>query len=99
MYEYVCPSGHTTEKIRGVGESSSPCFCGQASYRLSVYHVNIGQREQKYRVSDVVEASSEIDYAYTSAEQANGVTLKRPSPFKAGVAEAKKRGAKVRVHA
>ena len=97
LYQYVCPLGHTTEKIGGLGDSLAPCFCGSTGYRLEVNRITVGTKERKYRVSDFIEASSEIDHAYASAEQANGVTLKRPDLYKAGLREAKKRGAKVRI--
>lgn len=42
------------------------------------------------------EASQEIEYAYNSAEQKSGETLKRPDYYKEGVRQAKKRGAKIR---
>ena len=97
LYEYNCPLGHTVEKIGGLAARSAPCFCGQKAYRSEVNYVFVGTKEQKYRVSDFVEASSEIDHAYSSVEKTEGKPVKRPDLYKAGLKEAKRRGAKVRV--
>ena len=96
LYEYVCPLGHTMEKIGGLDASSAPCFCGGKAYRNQVNEIQVGTKEQKYRVSDFTEASAEIDHAYSAAEKQEGQPVKRPDLYKAGLAEARRRGAKVR---
>ena len=96
LYEYVCSLGHTMERIGGLSDSTAPCsLCPEIAHRLEVNHVSIGTKEKKYRVSDFVEASSEIEHTFASAEQREGVPVKRPNLYKAGLKEANRRGAKV----
>ena len=74
---------------------SASCPCGQKARRNQVNRISVGTKEKKYRVSDVVEASQEIDHAYTRAE-AYGAPVRRANLWKMGLAEAKRRGAKLR---
>ena len=98
LYQYVCPSGHTTERIRGLEESTAPCLCGQEARRSEVNHFAISTpepyKEERGGVRDFVEASQEVDYHYTKAEN-NGVPVKRPNLYQRGLSRAKKMGAKV----
>ncbi len=92
VYQYVCGLGHTHEERRGYEVSSVPCAsCGKPAQRESVYSVAAIGTEKKYRVSDVVEASQEMDYAHTRQEQQEGRKLKWRSPYKAGIREARRR--------
>lgn len=92
LYQYVCPSGHTAERIRGFSERRTPCACGQMSVRAEVNRFAIvGSEPYKETRADVrgfQEASMEVDYHYTKAED-KGMPVKRPNLWK----EAKKRAA------
>ncbi len=91
IYDFICKCGEVTEARRGVGVKSIPCpACGQSASRSAVYQVALGSIEKKYRVSDVVEASQEMDYAHTTQEQREGRKLNWRSPYKAGLQKARK---------
>ena len=97
LYDYVCPSGHVTEKRGGVSDIHTPCSqCNRLSQRRGFNLVSIGTKEKKYRVSEFMEASQEVDYHHTRAEN-DGMPVKRPNLYKEGLREAKRRGAKVRI--
>lgn len=97
LYEYVCPGGHVTEKRGGLGDVRAPCSqCNRLSQRRGFNFVSIGTKEKKYRVSDFIEASSEIDHAYSTVEKTEGKSVKRPNLYKRGLAEAHRRDPKVR---
>jgi len=82
LYQYVCPSGHTTERIRGLEESTAPCLCGLTASRAEVnLFAVVGAEPVKETRSDVrsfQEASAEVDYHYTKAEN-KGMPVKRPN--------------------
>ena len=72
-YEYECPSGHLTERRGGVEDSHTPCpDCSQQAKRrefnLAALVGATVMKAQKYRVSEYIEASQEVDYHYTKAE-------------------------------
>ena len=85
LYRYVCPSGHTAERIRGFSERRTPCACGQMSVRSEVNHFAVvGSEPFKESRADVrcfQEASMEVDHAYTKAED-KGMPVKRPNLWK-----------------
>ena len=96
-YEYRCPDGHVTEKKGGVDDVHAPCSACNRQARRREFNlpVIVGEmREQKYRVSEFLEASQEVDYLFTRAEN-EGVAVKRPNLYKAGLREARRRGAKL----
>ena len=100
LYDFVDEAGHITEAMQGMGVESIPCgVCGAQARRQAVNLVSSVIREGatrvkdargKYLVSDFQEASQELDYA----AKRDGVEL--PNIYKAGVAEARRRGAKIR---
>ena len=83
LYEYVCPLGHTTEKIGGLEATSAPCLCGERAYRVEVNHfAMVGPvKEARSDVRNFQEASAEVDYHYTKAEN-EGMPVKRPNLWK-----------------
>jgi hypothetical protein len=85
IYDFICNCGEVIEARVGQGVDALPCPCGQNARRSSVYQVAIGTKEKQYRVSDVVEASQELDYAHTAQEQREGRKLKWRSPYKAAM--------------
>lgn len=85
IYDFICKCGEVIEARVGQGINTLPCPCGQSAKRSSVYQVAIGTKEKKYRVSDVVEASQELDYSHTRQEQQEGRKLKWHSPYKAAM--------------
>lgn len=100
LYEYSC-GDHTTEKRAGYDVERIPCpLCGADAPRRGFNLVssviregatNVKNAKGKYLVSDFQEASQELDYA----AKKDGVEL--PNLYKAGLKEAKRRGAKIRV--
>lgn len=99
MYQYTCPSGHVSERRGGLDESSAPCFCGLTAQRKGFNHVAVigvsVVKEERQGVADYVEASHEVDYHYTKAEN-EGMPVKRPNLWKQAMKEAKKKGATCR---
>lgn len=86
IYDFTCKCGEVTEARAGYDADALPCpACGQPAKRATVYRIAIGAKEKKYRVSDVVEAGQELDYAYDRQEQREGQRAKRPSPYKAAM--------------
>jgi hypothetical protein len=85
IYDFICKCGEVIEARVGQGVDTLPCPCGASAHRISVYRIAIGTTEKKYRVSDVVEASQELDYAHTAQEQREGRKLKWRSPYKAAM--------------
>ena len=99
-YEYTCPNGHVTEKRGGVADATSPCpRCDGVAERRQFNLVPIlgstVMKEQKYRVSEFMEASQEINYGYAKAEN-EGMPVKRPDLWGQAKAKARKQGAKLR---
>ena len=99
-YEYTCPEGHVTEKKGGVEDIHTPCSGCNRKARRRVFNLAsiVGgtvMKEQKYRVSEFMEASQEVDYYHTKAEN-KGMPVKRPDLWKQAQREARRRGAKVR---
>lgn len=111
-YDYTCGLGHTTEERRGLDESSIPCpFCGDTAHREAVnqYVATITEtggkqfpkyrtkdEKGRYRVSNFQEASEEINHAYEKEEKKEGREIPRPDLYRKGLAEAQRRGAKLR---
>ena len=99
LYEYVCDNAHVTERRGGFEEVSAPCACGLTSRRrefnLAAIVGATVMKEQKYRVSEFQEASAEIDYHYTKAEN-NGMPVKRPDLYGEAKKRARAQGAQVR---
>jgi hypothetical protein len=96
IYDFICECGEIVEARAGYDANVMPCPCGRLASRSAVYQVALGAAEKKYRVSDFQEASAELDYAATQIERREGHPVKMPSPYKAGLRQAKKMGAKVR---
>ncbi|KKL73691.1 hypothetical protein LCGC14_2072350 [marine sediment metagenome] len=100
LYEYSC-GAHITEKRAGYDVERIPCpICGADAQRRGFNLVSSVIREGatrvknakgKYLVSDFQEASQELDYA----AKRDGVEM--PNAYKAGLEEAKRRGAKLKV--
>lgn len=96
----------------GYGVATVPCdLCGGSARRLAVYQYQATITETggkqfpkyrtvdekgRYRVSNFQEASEEINHAYEKEEKKEGREIKRPDLYKKGLAEAKRRGAKIR---
>ena len=99
IYTYICPNGHEVDARGGVSDVSRPCRCGAVSRRREFNHVAIvGEtvmKEQKYHLSDFTEASAEVDYHYTKAEN-EGMPVKRPNLYKKAKAKARAMGAQIR---
>ncbi len=76
------------------------CKCGEAAKRSEVNHVGFSgfaatpRDQQNYRQSfrEFKEASEEVDYHYTRAEN-NGDPVKSPNLFQEGLKQAKAMGA------
>jgi hypothetical protein len=96
VYNFICKCGEVVEARVGYGVDAMPCPCGQEAKRSAVNRVALGTKEKKYRVSDFQEASAELDYTATQIEQREGRPVKMPSPYKAGLRQAEKMGAKIR---
>lgn len=97
IFDFICGCGEVTEARVGRGVNTLPCSgCRQTAKRSAVYQVVIGATEKKYRVSDFQEASAELDHAASQIEQREGVPVKIPSPYKAGLRKAEQMGAKIR---
>ena len=84
----------------GLDESSVPCpACGDLARRrpfnLPALAGATVVKDQRYRVSEFQEASAEIDYAYTQAEN-GGMLVKRPDLFGAALRKAQRMGVPVR---
>lgn len=93
-YEYTCPLGHVTERKGGVGDTHAPCSACNRPARRREFNLAavVGatvMKEQKYRVSEFMEASQEIAYHHAKTETT--------APDLWGIAkkEARRRGAKV----
>lgn len=100
FYQYRCLAGHLTEKRGGLEEAETPCsVCAEPAKRRDFNLVVIvgALKEQKYPVSRYREASEEVDYHYTKAENDYGGPIKRPNLWEAAKREARKRDPKVRI--
>ncbi len=107
LYDFKCPSGHVTERLKGYGVESIPCpYCCAPAHRRGYNTVSVELREAATEVKDkdgrvnvtrFKEASEEVAYGYEKAEQREGVKIKSPNLYKAGLREAKRKGAKLRV--
>jgi hypothetical protein len=96
-YDFICECGEVTEARAGYDAGAMPCpACGQSARRSAIHQIALGTKEKKYRVSDFQEASQELDYSHSQQEQREGRRVKMPSPYKAGLREAARRGAKIR---
>ena len=83
-----------------MADATSPCsacnrLARRREFNLPVLVGATVMKEQKYRVSEFVEASQEVDYHYTKAEN-EGMPVKRPDLWGQAKQEARRRGAKVR---
>jgi putative FmdB family regulatory protein len=87
VYDYSCLAcGQTSEARRGLDVESIPCpACGGKAKRETVYRLALGTKEKKYRVSEFLEASQEIDHTYSQVERREGRTVKRPNFYKNAV--------------
>lgn len=104
--------GEVTEERRGLEDYLIPCpLCGGTAHRAAcsglpaIWGETVGRgfstsrakdQRGRYRVSNFQEASAEIDYAHTRAEQREGRKLKAPSLYKTGLRRAQQMGAKIR---
>ena len=110
IYDFACPCGEVTEARAGYDTSALPCACGQLAKRVAVYQYqytitetggkstprlnNAKSEKGKYRVSDFIEASSEIAHEAEKTEKKEGKPVKIPSFYKAGLKKAEKMGAR-----
>lgn len=83
IYSFICKCGEAAEARVGYGVKTMPCPCGRDAERSAVNQIAIGSVEKKYRVSDVVEASQQLEYSHDMQEQRQGRKLKFPSPYEA----------------
>jgi len=98
---FRCPNGHESELLRHRDTVEVACACGAAARRAEVNHVAVtgfaetprDQRNYRREFADFKEASAEVDYHYTKAED-SGMPVKRPNLFRAGLAKAEKMGAR-----
>ena len=68
LYAYRCASGHTTDLLRGRDVTEDACACGLPAQRVTFYAVSIGgQPEQRYRLSEYIEADGELKHAAARA--------------------------------
>ena len=94
-YEYTCPEGHVTEKKGGVGDVHTSCsacnrMARRREFNLAALVGTTVPKIQRREVADFKEASEEVDYHYTKAEE-KGMPVKRPDLWgqakkKAGIA-------------
>ena len=99
---FRCPNGHESDLLRHRDTVEVPCACGATARRAEVNRIavvgfaEIPRGEENYRreFADFREASAEVDYHYTKAEDA-GTPIKRPNLFQAGLAKARKMGVKI----
>ena len=84
IYDFACACGEVTEARAGYETSALPCACGRLAKRVAVYQSqytitetggkgiprlnNAKSEKGKYRVSDFVEASSEIAHEAEKGE-------------------------------
>lgn len=86
IYDYSCPQCGFFEQRAGYKDCSHLCpACGRPASRSAVYQIAIGSVEKKYRVSDVVEASQQLEHSHGMQEERQGRKLKFPSPYKAAM--------------
>ena len=111
-YDYSCPCGRVTEFKAGYEVTTISCpACGSTAPRVAVYmeqsirgdtvpkgiatrRGNIKDKNDRYRVSLFQEASEEV--AHDDAKREYHGLPKAPNLYKAGVAEARRRGAAIR---
>lgn len=105
VYDFTCKAcGHTTEKRAGYDVTVVACpFCGELAQKESVYlnipftetGVKVGRLmetpldEVRVNVSRFQEASQEVDYAYSKAEEVVQKPIKRPNFWAEGKKRAK----------
>jgi putative FmdB family regulatory protein len=62
QYTYDCPAcGARFDALKRHDESAR-CACGATARRQSVYAISVGTREQRYNVTQFVEASQEMQH-------------------------------------
>ena len=85
-YEYVCARNHVTERRGGVDDVHAPCSVCDAPAQRRTFNLAyvVGTTtpiEQRQEVRDFQEASHEVDYHYSKAEN-EGMPVKRPNLWK-----------------
>lgn len=111
-YDYACTCGSVVEEVQGYDVAVIPCpSCGGKAQRLAIYAYqsirgdtvpkgqatragNVKSPKGKYRVSLFQEACDEVAYDNSKREGA-GLSL-APNLYKAGLDEARRRGASIR---
>lgn len=76
--------GHVSELVRPLGTIGVPCpVCGAAAIKSEVHHIDVvgPTVDTRGQFKRMMEASSEIDHAYTKVEQDRGVKLQSPSIY------------------
>lgn len=102
----------TEERWQGVDDEFASCsLCGGTAHRAfcsglpAIRGETVGQSfstskvkdaKGRYRLSEFQEASETVADGYARAERREGRKLPRPDPYKAGIREARRRGAKIR---
>jgi putative FmdB family regulatory protein len=102
----------TEEMWQSVDDEFIGCpLCGQTAHRAfcsflpAIRGETVGQSfstsrikdsKGRYRLSHFQEASAELADGYDRIEKREGRKVKRPDPYKAGLREAARRGAKIR---
>jgi hypothetical protein len=100
---FRCPHGHENELLRHRDTVEVACGCGATARRAEVNRIAVtgfaetprGQENYRREFADFKEASAEVDYAYTKAES-DGMPVRRPNLYKAGLRKAQREGAKIR---
>jgi putative FmdB family regulatory protein len=92
LYDVRCEQGHQHEVLRHWTEADAVACpdCGGPAQRTYNYRVAIGQPATDTRglFRRFTEASSEIDYAATTAEQNTGQALQTPNIWRHAKAKA-----------
>ena len=104
--------GEVTEERRGLDDAIIPCaLCGGTAHRAAcsglpaIRGETVGQSfstsrvkdsKGRYRLGHFQEASAELADGYDRIEKREGRRVERPDPYKAGLHEAARRGAKIR---
>ncbi len=92
LYEFRCPSGHTSERVRPIDTADIACpECGDPAERSSgVYRVSVAQPEVDTRgmYRRFTEVTAEMDHSATRIEQNTGTSVATPNLWVAAKAKA-----------
>jgi len=95
---FRCPKGHESELLRHRDTVEVACACGAAARRAEINRIAVvgfaetprGEENYRREFADFREASAEVDYHYTKAED-SGMPVKRPNLFQMGLAKARRK--------